>query len=61
MRGIMPALLGTAITGATIYRSGDEVMKKGRKKRHMETMIASGLLGFGIASVVVGSMNMMRK
>lgn len=61
MRGIMPALLGTAITGATIYRSGGDVMKKGKKKRHMDTMVASGLLGFGVASVLVGSMSMMKK
>jgi len=61
MKGIMPALLGTAITGATLYRSGEDVMKKGRKKRNMETMVASGLLGIGITSVVLGSMNMVRK
>lgn len=61
MKGIMPAVLGTALTGATIYRSGEEVMKKGRKKRHMEPIIASGLLGIGITSVVLGSMNMLRK
>lgn len=61
MRGIMPALLGTAITGATIYRNGEDVLKKGRKKRHMETMIASGILGFGIAHVVLGSLNMVKK
>ena len=61
MRGIMPALLGTAITGATIYKSGGDVMKKGKKKKHMDTMVASGLLGFGIASILIGSMNMMRK
>ena len=58
MRGITPALIGTAITGATMYRSGGDVMKKGKKKRHMDTMVASGLLGFGIASLLVGSMNL---
>lgn len=61
MKGIMPALLGTALTGATIYRSGDDVLKKGKKKRHMGTLIASGLLGYGIAHVVLGSIDMMRK
>lgn len=61
MKGIMPALLGTALTGATIYRSGDDVFKKGKKKRHMGTMIASGLIGYGLAHVVLGSIDMVRK
>lgn len=61
MKGIVPALLGTALTGATIYTNGQDVMKKGRKKRHMGTMVASGLLGFGLAHVVLGGIDMMRK
>lgn len=61
MKGIIPALVGTALTGATMYTSGNQVMKKGKKKRHMETMIASGLLGFGIAHVLLGSIDMVKK
>lgn len=58
--GILPTLLGTAVTGATLYMSGEDVMKKGKKKRNVETMVASGLLGFGLAHVVLGSINMFK-
>ena len=61
MKGIVPTLLGTALTGATLYRNGEDVLKKGRKKRHMETMIATGILGYGLAHVVLGSIDMLKK
>lgn len=61
MKGIIPALVGTALTGATLYRSGEDVYNKGKKKRHMGTMIASGLIGFGLAHVVLGSIDMVKK
>lgn len=61
MKGIVPTILGTALTGATLYRNGEDVIKKGRKKRHMETMIATGILGYGLAHIVLGSVDMIRK
>ena len=59
--GIIPALLGTAVTGATLYMNGEDIVKKSKRKRNVESMVATGLLGFGIAHVVLGSINMMKK
>ncbi|NLL81150.1 MAG: asparagine synthase [Tissierellia bacterium] len=58
--GIIPTLLGTAVTGATLYMNGEDLVKRGKKKRNIESMVATGLLGFGIAHVVLGSINMMK-
>ncbi len=60
-QGIIPTLLGTAVTGATLYMSGEDIMKRGRKRNNVESLIASGLLGFGIAHVLLGGMDMFRK
>lgn len=59
--GIIPTLLGTAVTGATLYYNGDDLVKRSKRKRNVETMVATGLLGFGLAHVVLGGINMMKK
>ncbi|MDD2446460.1 MAG: asparagine synthase [Tissierellia bacterium] len=59
--GIIPTLLGTAVTGATLYMNGEDIVKRGKRKRNVESMVASGLLGFGVAHLVLGSINMMKK
>ena len=59
--GIIPTLLGTAVTGAPLYNNGDELVKRSKRKRNVDTMVATGLLGFGLAHVVLGSINMMKK
>ncbi|WFA08751.1 hypothetical protein [Tissierella sp. Yu-01] len=58
--GIIPTLLGTAVTGATLYYNGDDLVKRSKRKRNVDTMVATGLLGFGLAHVVLGSINMMK-
>lgn len=59
--GIIPTLLGTAVTGVTLYMNGEDIVKRGKRKRNVESMVASGLLGFGVAHLVLGSINMMKK
>jgi hypothetical protein len=59
-KGIIPTMLGTAVTGATLYYNGDDILKRSKRKRNVETMVATGLLGFGLAHVVLGSVNLMR-
>lgn len=56
--GLLPTVLGTAVAGATLYRNGNDVMKLGKSKRHMETLVATGLLGFGLAHIVLGSLDL---
>ncbi len=60
-QGVIPTLLGTAVTGATLYMNGQDIMKRSKRKSNVETMVATGLLGFGIAHVLLGSMDMFKK
>lgn len=60
-KGVIPSLLGTAVTGATLYMRGEDLMKRTKRRSNVETMIATGLLGFGLAHVVLGGIDMFKK
>lgn len=60
-KGVIPSLLGTAVTGATLYMNGNDIMKRSKRKNNVESMIATGLLGFGLAHVVLGGIDMFKK
>lgn len=60
-KGVIPSLLGTAVTGATLYMNGNDIMKRSERKNNVESMIATGLLGFGLAHVVLGGIDMFKK
>lgn len=59
-KGIIPTVLGTALTGAALYSKGPDIKVKKLKKMDTETMLISGILGFGIANMVLGSINLMK-
>ncbi|MDR7870247.1 MAG: asparagine synthase [Tissierellaceae bacterium] len=60
-KGLIPTVLGTAVTGAAIYSRAPHLTMRKIRKMDMESMVATGLLGFGLAHVVLGSIDLMRK
>ncbi len=60
-QGIIPTLLGTAVTGATLYMRGEDLAKRSKRRGNVETMVATGLLGFGLAHVLLGGIDMFKK
>lgn len=56
--GIIPTVLGTAVTGTALVMRGPDVMKRGIKRKEVGTMVATGLLGFGLAHIVLGSIDL---
>lgn len=56
--GLIPTVLGTAVTGTALAMRGPDVMKRGIKKKEVGTMVATGLLGFGLAHIVLGSIDL---
>lgn len=46
--GLVPTVLGTAVTAAGVVL----------KKREVAPMIASGIVGFGLAHVVLGTIDL---
>ena len=59
-KGLIPTMLGTAVTGAAIYGSTPNLTRKKLKKMDMGSVVATGLLGFGLAHVVLGSMDLFK-
>lgn len=57
-KGIIPTVLGTVVTGAALYSKAPDLKVKKLKKMDTETMLISGILGFGLANMVLGSMNL---
>ncbi len=60
-KGLIPTVLGTAVTGATLYTKIPGLTKRKLKRMDTETIVATGLLGFGLAHVVLGAIDLMRK
>ncbi len=50
MEGMIPTVLGTAVTATGAIM----------KKRRMAPMIAAGIVGFGLAHVVLGTMDIVQ-
>jgi len=56
--GLIPTVLGTAVTGAALAMRAPDVAKRGIKKNEMGTMVATGLIGFGLAHIVLGTIDL---
>lgn len=59
-KGMIPALLGIAVTGTAIAMSDSDVFEKGIRKKNTDTMLSSGLIGFGLAHIVLGGMDLFK-
>lgn len=59
--GLIPTLLGTAVTGAGLVASAPGSGKKRMRKREMRSMIAAGVVGFGLAHIVLGSIDLIQE
>ena len=57
--GLIPTVLGTAVTGAALAMRAPDVAKRGIKKNEMGTMVATGLIGFGLAHIVLGTIDLL--
>jgi hypothetical protein len=51
--GLIPTMLGTVVTAA-----GATLSKNNMKKKNMLPMIEAGIIGFGLAHVVLGAIDL---
>ncbi|WP_352419409.1 asparagine synthase [Proteiniborus sp.] len=59
--GLIPTLLGTAVTGVALATRIPDVKKRGIQRNEIGTMIATGLVGFGLAHIVLGSIDLIQE
>lgn len=58
--GVIPIIAGTAVTLTGAVMRGADMEKRGMKREDITPMIAAGLVGFGIAHVVLGTIDLVQ-
>lgn len=58
--GLVPTLLGTAVTGVALATRISDVRKRGMAREEIAPMIATGLVGFGLAHIVLGGIDLVQ-
>lgn len=56
--GVIPTALGTAVTAAGIVMRAVDMKKHGTRKNQVMPMIGAGIIGFGLAHVVLGGIDL---
>lgn len=58
--GLIPVILGTAVTATGVALRGTDMKKHGMTKRDTRVAIGSGLLGLGLAHIILGSIDLVQ-
>lgn len=56
--GVIPVIAGTVVTSIGSVIRGTEMVKRGMKKRDVMPMVSAGLVGFGLAHIVLGAIDL---
>ncbi len=56
--GVIPTALGTAVTAAGVAMRVLDMRNNGMDKRDIWPMIGAGIIGFGLAHVVLGGIDL---
>lgn len=56
--GVIPAALGTAVTAAGVAMRAFDMKKNGMKKNQVMPMVGAGIIGFGLAHIILGGIDL---
>lgn len=56
--GVIPTALGAVVTAGAVTMRAMDIKKRGMKKRDVMPMIETGLVGFGLAHIVLGAIDL---
>lgn len=56
--GAIPTALGTVVTAGAVTLRAMDMKKRGMKKKEMIPMIETAVLGFGLAHIVLGTIDL---
>ncbi|MDF2841329.1 MAG: hypothetical protein K0Q99_2101 [Clostridia bacterium] len=59
--GLIPTLLGSAVLASGAMMRGIDMKKRGMHKKDIMPLVSAGLVGFGLAHVVLGTKDLVRK
>lgn len=58
--GLIPVVLGTVVTATGVALRGVDMKKHGMTKRDTKVAIGAGLLGLGIAHIILGGIDLVK-
>ncbi|SHE53527.1 hypothetical protein SAMN02745784_00971 [Tissierella praeacuta DSM 18095] len=58
-KGILPALLGIAVTGGAIAMTQTDITRKMMNSKNRKAMITTGIIGYGLAHIVLGCLDIL--
>jgi hypothetical protein len=56
--GLIPSALGTAVTAAGVAWRVKDMKKNGMNKREVYPLISAGIIGFGLAHMILGGIDL---
>ncbi len=56
--GVIPTALGTAVTAAGVAMRAIDMKRNGMKKNQIMPMVGAGIIGFGLAHVILGGIDL---
>lgn len=60
-KGMIPTVIGTAVAGTALVSSMTEIRERGFKKKNLNSTIGTAVLGFGLAHIVLGTIDLIRE
>lgn len=58
--GLIPTILGTAVVATGAAMRVPDMRRRGMPKHEILPMVAAGIIGFGLAHVVLGSIDLIQ-
>lgn len=59
-KGIFPLVLGTAVTATGLAMRGIDMKNNGMSKRDTKVTVGAGILGLGLAHILLGSIDLLQ-
>ncbi|MDF2531184.1 MAG: hypothetical protein K0R80_3228 [Clostridia bacterium] len=59
--GLIPTLLGSAVMASGAMLRGVDMEKRGMHKKDLMPLLSAGLVGFGLAHVVLGTKDLVKR
>ncbi len=59
--GLIPTILGTGVTATGIALKGMAMKRSDLKNNDMMPMVAAGIIGFGLAHVLLGTIDLVEE